>query len=1221
MDKSAIRNFAVEARRVLMKTAATEAGFYGVTREECREPVQKGRDFEVYETLAGTQNRIFGDDMKRRQNLVQAVREQGFDQVMEETAYTWFNRIIAIRFMEVNDYLPGRVRVLSSETGSATPDLVTRFLSVDLNMTEEEQERVQRAKEENRYDEAFRLLFIKQCNELNALLPGLFQKTDDYMELLLKLSYTSDGVVRMLVDNIPEDHFNVGTEGQVEIIGWLYQYYNTELKDDTFAKLKEHIKITKERIPAATQIFTPEWIVRYMVENSLGRVWIDHLRALDPSLDEKAKAEEFGWKYYQPQSVQEEDVEEQLVKIRGSYQDLTPQDLLCLDPCMGSGHILVSMFDVLMDIYRSEGFRERDAVFDILEKNIRGLDIDRRAYQLSYFALMMKAKGYNRIFFRGKAMEDGTRQAVEPRVYAIEESDSISRNHMKFFGAALSMEEQEEALDQMGRLLDLFEDAREYGSILKMEDFNWELLERFGDSYGEEGQIHLEMVGIEDTAARLKALLAQGKVMASRYHAVVTNPPYMGSGFGQKLTGYVRNQYFDAKSDMFAVFMEACQEYAKKDGYVAMVTPQSWMFLAVFEKIREKLLGTASLICLAHLGLGAFDDGFGTVTFVLRRRSLNQIGVYVDLTEERDGREKERKLLENPVTYENKLWDFRDMPKKAIAFWCSLAFKNIFASCPSLGDCFSLECGIKNGNNAAFLRGWHEVSLAETNTEKDREKSLRHMKEGTRTWFRCNKGGGYRKWYGNYEYVLDLAWDARNIKALISPGTYRLRRKENYFRETIAWPLVSGSRFSCRFMDSDTLPDVNANMIRIKGDQEYCLMGYMNSKVFNYILGMLNPSLAFPIETVGAAPYREIRDDRIEALVKENIQLSRQDWDSTEKSWDFKMHPLVAISRQQKDLFPHRDHVEIQDCFLLWERECERRFQRVRENEEALNRIFIKAYGLEEELQPQVEDGDISVSLADEGREIRSLISYGVGCMLGRYSLDEEGIRFAGGTLESGENQTYPADADGVIPITDEPYFQDDIVERWEGFVKAAFGEKALDKNMRYVAKVLGTRGNTPKEAIRNYFLHDFYRDHCNAYSVTGSGKRPIYWLFDSGKQDGFKCLIYIHRYHRDLVGTIRSEYLVKTQSAIEYALKNAEYTISTSESAVDRAVAVRKRDKYVKQLAEIRTYYQALSHVALKRIDLDLDDGVKVNYGKFQGIEIGADGEKRQKINLLAKL
>ncbi len=566
MDKTAIKNFAIEARKILMKSAVKEAGFYGITKDGCKPPVQKGNDFEVYETVAGTENRIFGDDRRRRANLVKAIQEQGFDQVIEETAYTWFNRMIAIRFMEVNNYLPARVRVLSSEAGSTTPDIVTQADTVELNLTSEELDRIQIAKRENRYDDAFRMLFVKQCNELNEILPGLFEKTDDYMELLLKITYTSDGVVRMLVDTIPENNFNVDTEGQVEIIGWMYQYYNTELKDDTFTKLKKNVKITKERIPAATQLFTPDWIVRYMVENSLGRVWIEHLRAVETSVDEKEKAEEFGWKYYLPEAEQEEDVQAQLVEIRKTYKDLAPQDITCIDPCMGSGHILVYMFDVLMDIYRSEGFSEREAVFDILEKNIRGLDIDRRAYQLSYFALMTKARGYNRIFFRGHENMDGERVQAVPQVYAIEESNSIDRNQLKYFGAGLDEVQKNDAVDQMNGLLDTLKDAKEYGSILSVEDYDWGLLRAFVSRTDCEGQMSFESVGAENSKKLLARLVDIGEALAGKYDAVVTNPPYMSISNGtSNLIQYVKDHYQAYKSDFYTVFIGRCSEMLKRN--------------------------------------------------------------------------------------------------------------------------------------------------------------------------------------------------------------------------------------------------------------------------------------------------------------------------------------------------------------------------------------------------------------------------------------------------------------------------------------------------------------------------------------------------------------------------------------------------------------------------------------------------------------------------------
>ena len=745
MDKTAIRNFSIEARKILMKSAITEAGFYGITKDGCKDPVQKGNDFEVYETVAGTENRIFGNDIKRRANLVQAIKTLGFDQVIEETAYTWFNRIIAIHFMEVNNYLPTRVRVLSSETGSGTPDIITQADTVELNLTAEELENIQTAKRENRYDDAFRMLFIKQCNELNAILPGLFEKTDDYMELLLKITYTGDGVIRMLVDSIPENNFNVETEGQVEIIGWMYQYYNTELKDDTFAKLKDNIKITKERIPAATQLFTPDWIVRYMVENSLGRVWIEHLRAVAPSVDEKAKAEEFGWKYYLPEAEQEEDVQTKLVEIRKSYKDMTPQDITCIDPCMGSGHILVYMFDALMDIYRSEGFSEREAVFDILEKNIRGLDIDRRAYQLSYFALMMKARGYNKIFFRGHEDIDGNRVQAVPKVYAIEESNSISRDQLKFYGAGLNEMEKNNAINQMNGLLDTFNDAKEYGSILNVDNYDWKLLDQFTDGVDELGQMSLTGYAAGQSRGLLKKLIRVGEILAQKYDAVVTNPPYMGSsGMAPKLLQFVSKSYANSKSDLSTVFMERCIEFCCSGGTIAMINIPVWMFLVSFEHFREYMLKVIEFTSCIHFGRGVFGADFGTVSFALKKSQMvGYKGIYFRLFDKSssvdDIATKEKWFFKRKGEHVICQEKFASMAGTPIAYWVSKALLEAFEKNPQLNEVASTKQGLITGDNNRFLRTWYEV-----------EKSKLQSK-----WFTYNKGGDYRKWYGNNLLVVN----------------------------------------------------------------------------------------------------------------------------------------------------------------------------------------------------------------------------------------------------------------------------------------------------------------------------------------------------------------------------------------------------------------------------------------------------------------------------------
>lgn len=1243
MDKTAIRNFAIEARKILMKSAITEAGFYGITKDGCKSPTQKGNDFEVYETVAGTENRIFGDDIKRRASLVKAIGDIGFEQVIEETAYTWFNRIIAIRFMEVNNYLPTRVRVLSSETGSGTPDIISQSDTVELNLSAEELEKIQTAKRENRYDDAFRLLFIKQCNELNDILPGLFEKTDDYMELLLKITYTNDGVIRMLVDSIPESNFNVAnayredvrgtssseeTEGQIEIIGWMYQYYNTELKDDTFAKLKKNVKITKERIPAATQLFTPDWIVRYMVENSIGRVWIEHLRAVDPSVDEKAKAVEFGWKYYLPEAEQEEDVAAQLVEIRKSYKDLTPQDITCIDPCMGSGHILVYMFDVLMDIYRSEGFSEREAVFDILEKNIRGLDIDRRAYQLSYFALMMKARGYNRIFFRGHEDIDGNRVQAVPRVYAIEESNSIERDQLQYYGADLDEMQKNNAINQMNGLLYTLHDAKEYGSILNVENYDWKLLHSFVDSLDNSGQMSLVGFVAGRSQILLKKLVDIGETLARKYDVVITNPPYMGTkGMNARVSSYLKDNYDRSKGDLFAVFIEVANNMTRDKGYYSLITQRTWMFISAFEKLRDLLINVSTGVSFIELGAGAFDDLAGEVVqslvFVMNHSRVPQYhSLYQDLSssdyKEQDYINGEKKSI--------CVDSFGMIAGSPFAMKLSAAGVEAYSKGKYIKDIATPKKGLISSDNNRFLKIWFEV---DRNNIQFGMRSISEQ-DNRKKWVPHNKGGAFRKWYGNHEYVINWKEDGKEVKGYAGElyGSYsrQIMNEKYYFKNSISWSSISSQKIGVRYYPEGFTFDTAGPSLFIENseDDKCCIFALLSSAVAEYYIRATNPTINLLASDIANMPYIKPDEDnikRVKSSVEQCVGIACEDWDSFETSWGFERHPLISVIPKNRMLFDDIDDIDIAECFECWKLECDNRFKQLKENEEKLNSIFIEIYGLQEELTPEVDDKDITVRRADLGREIRSLISYAVGCMFGRYSIAELGLTYAGGKFDDSKYGRFPADKDAIIPITDEQYFDDDIVGRFEEFIKTVFGSKSLESNLEYIAEALGTKGNSSRDKIRTYFLNDFYKDHCNTYSVTGSGKRPIYWLFDSGKQNGFKCLIYLHRYTPDTVGLIRSDYLTKAQSMIENALKNAEYAINTSGSAVDRAQATKKRDKYIKQLAEIRAYYPALSHIALQRINLDLDDGVKANYEKFQNIEVSIEGEKKQKIDLLAKI
>lgn len=1254
MNKAAIKRFAIEARNKLRNSVTDKAGMLGITPEECSSPVTTGPDFKVYQTAAGTEVTLNKSQCELRKKLVDKIAERGFDTVVEEVAYTWFNRICAIRFMEVNDYLPSRVRVLSSEKdGKNEPDLVTMAPDVDLPFTEEEKEKIYDLKMKGTTaasDELFQKLFIKQCNALHEILPELFEETQDYTELLLDISYANkDDVIYMLVnqdDGIPEADFNVTSvneqgevTGQVEIIGWLYQYYNTELKDDTFAKLKKNIKITKERIPAATQLFTPDWIVRYMVENSVGRIWIDHLRALDPSVNEKETAEKFGWKYYLPEAKQEESVNVKLAEIRSNYKDLKPTDILCIDPCMGSGHILIAMFDVLMDIYTSTGYSEREAAFEIVEHNIHGLDIDQRAYQLAYFAVMMKGRGYNRRFFCGR---DDVKPM--PKVYAIAESNDILRSHLSLFGQSMEAKRRETAKEQMEYLLDIFKDGREYGSILNVEECDWELLQDYVEDLDADGQITFESYGSEETQKSLRLLIKVAKNLGQKYDAVVTNPPYMGaSGMGAKLSKYVKDNFADSKSDLFAVFIEKCGQMAKKNRYQAMITQHAWMFLSSFEKLRSKLL-MLDTVNMAHLGARAFEEIGGevvqTTSFVMRKsREIGYKGVYCRLIEPTSQKGKEDMFLAGDNQYEAVQDNFAKIPGSPVAYWASRYVFNAFVNGKSIGDMGIVRNGMKTGNNDRFIRLWWEISETKmcVNALNSKEAS-----ESGAKWFPYNKGGSFRKWYGNNEWLIN--WEKQGAE-VIGLAKQEKRNVQDYpdnmkFLPAVTWSLITSSKPSFRYKQFH-ISDIAGMSLYAECNIINDAIALLNSKVTNSLLGLLAPTLNYQAGDIARIPYIEPKVSVVQ-LVKKQICISKIDWDSFETSWDFKFHPLIPRIRgvwdtdemkNDTDNLPQRLSIAV--CFDDWQELCGNRFAQLKANEEELNRIFIDIYGLQDELTPEVEDKDVTVRKADLRRDIRSFISYAVGCMFGRYSIYEDGLMYAGGewdynkyedaawradgkpeTLEFYQNTYFMPDEDNIIPITDEEYFSDDIVERFVEFVETVYGKDTLEENLDFIAQALGNKGNSSREVIRNYFIKDFYKDHLKVYQ-----KRPIYWLFDSGKQNGFKALIYMHRYDADTVGRVRTDYLHRAQNYVETAMKSAEYTIENTSVASEKSKAMKAVSKYTKQLAEMQTYDQAIAHVANQRVEIDLDDGVKVNYAKFQGVEVAREGKKALKVDLLAKI
>lgn len=1184
MNKTAIKNFAIWARNKLITDISYRAGLIGITEKGIADALpQSTGDTRFYDIGAAEPYSISGEAVRQREKLVEVIRQKekdtdyttAYQYIIEEVAYTWFNRLIAVRFMEVNDYLPSHMRVLSSESGKLEPDLVTNPFDADLPFTEVEVQRILQLKLDNQLDEVFRILFIKQCNALNEILPSLFEKTKNYTELLLNLSIIDqDGVVYHLVHDIPEDDFNIGRGGQVEIIGWLYQYYNTEPKAAAFAKKG---KITKEEIPAVTQLFTPDWIVRYMVENSLGRLWVEGHP--DCALKE-------NWKYYLEEAEQEPEVQEQLTEIRREYALLNPEDIKIIDPCMGSGHILVYAFDVLMQIYESAGYSQRDAAKSILEHNIYGLDIDDRAYQLAYFAVMMKARQYNRRILNGENT---------CYVYAIQESNHINRSHLNYLGMGMDEMEREKAKLQLEGFLDTMTDAKEYGSILNVENYDWELLRRFVAAADTDGQVTFDSWGVEDTVEKLKQLVEIGETMARKYHTVCTNPPYMSVSSAQiKLYKYVCKHYESGKNDLYSVFIEKCKNYTKEGFFQAMITQQAWMFTAIYEKLRQQL-AEVSIVSDLQLGANAFEEIKGevvqTATFIIRNIGVKDyLGCYMDLTSGESELSKEKMFWSKNNIFYTKYNDFKGVPNESMAYWLSHDALVCFGNKKLSEDAITRE-GMTTADNERFLRCWYEVGRCNIGIGC---KQLEEIKLLHKKWFPYNKGGANRKWYGNRELVVNWENDGREIKSLKDEKTGRIR-SHNYnaeysFRECGTWTAICSGNIMVRYSPVGSLFDSKGASVFASNDGSLkYIIAMLNSKVSGVFLKVLSPAYEYKVGHVANVPLIYGSEEMVQGLSSDNISLSKGDWDSFETSWDFKKHPLL---QKVSTIF---------EAFAQWQAECDERFNRLKANEEELNRIFIDIYGLQDELTPKVEDKDVTVRKADLQRDVKSLLSYAVGCMFGRYSLDTEGLAYAGGEWDCSKYQTFIPDADNVIPITDEEYLEDDMVGRLCTWLKAVYGESTLEENIDFIAKALGNKGDSSRQIIRNYFLNDFFKDHCQTYSVTGSGKRPIYWLFDSGKQNGFKALVYLHRYTPDTIGNLRVDYLHRMQRVYESEMERMQDMIDHSTSAREIAASTKRKDKLAKQLKECREYDEKIGHLALSRTELDLDDGVKVNYRKLQ--------------------
>ena len=912
MNKTAVKSFAVWARRKLISEITYRAGLLGVTENGAAEPLpQSTKDLQFFDVGTKKTAEVQGAEIAQRGALVAAIQSKArdmdykaaFQSVAEEVAYTWFNRMAAIRFMEVNDYLPSRIRVLSSENpGKLEPDFVTTPFDAGLDLTPAERDRVLRLKDENRLDELFRMLFIKQCNKLHELLPELFEATSDYTELLLTLSFTDkDGVVYHLTHYIPESDFDIAhtdengkTPGQVEIIGWLYQYYNTEPKDEVFALLKKNVKITKERIPAATQLFTPDWIVRYMVENSLGRLFVNAQCSVGSEQrteaerieKEKELAGKMGWKYYLPEAEQTPEVRARLAAARTSQTtDFQVEDLKIIDPCMGSGHILVYAFDVLMQIYETQGYTQRDAARLIVEKNLCGLDIDRRAYQLACFAVMMKARQYNRRILNG---------GVRPNLYAIEDSAALTGEVLDFIANG-----SQKLRAGLQSLADDLADAKEYGSIIDVSPVDFDaLLARFEEiRAGDSGDL-FEAANRQLALDVVLPLVRQAQVMAQKYDVVVTNPPYMGaSGMSEKLSGYVKTYYPDSKSDLFAVFIERCGQMTKMNGYQAMITQHAWMFLSSFEKLRTKLLAT-DIVNMAHLGARAFEEIGGevvqTTAFICRKSNIeNYIATYKRLVDYNSQQAKEDAFLDcplNTVHYALKS-NFSKIPGSPIAYWVSEAMLLVFKNGRPMVEYAVGRKGLVTGNDGLYLKLWFEVdkhSFSVFNGFKNTK------------WKPCNKGGNYRKWFGNNDFIVNWGNAGEELADHRWPdGRQRssLRNSSYFFKEAITWTYItSGTKCFRYYPNGFAFAGTGPGLFPRSQADLMILLGYTNSSVFDGLLKLIGSS-TISLESGEVERVPVIMDDanrpEISIYVKENINLCKTDWDAYETSWDFKRHPLV----------------------------------------------------------------------------------------------------------------------------------------------------------------------------------------------------------------------------------------------------------------------------------------------------------------------------------------
>lgn len=1139
MNKSSLKKFATNARLELLEKVELQARRIGITADSI-----KKADIESSDAVYIDGRQLSNTERNQRNKLISRIEEIGFYRVMEETSYAWFNRFVALRYMEVNDYLPTRVRVLSSETDSAEPDMMKEALSLDLEL---DKKKVYEYKLNNQTDELFKYLIKVHCNDLSRYMPFMFETVENYTEILFPEGLLgTDSFVRQMTDTnyIPENYWE-----KVEIVGWLYQYY---ISDENERVIRAKKRYKAEELPFATQLFTPEWIVRYMVQNALGRYWTES-HPEDKDLIN-------NWEFYLKN--QQEDYDEKIKPYIN--KELEIEDIKCFDPAMGSGHILVYMFDVLYEIYSKNGYVERDIPRLIIEKNLYGLDIDDRAYQLASFSVVMKALQYNRRFLR--SIE---RDGLEMNLASIQETNSLSDEEIAY----LAGESLGESFDEMKNFISQFKDGKSIGSLIKIEYHNEEFLKQRLIDIEEQPDDLFELDLKDRTLVLFKNLIKQVGLMDCKYDVFITNPPYVGNKYlTTEIALYLRENYADVKSDLFSSFIDYSMETTKENGQIGFMSPFVWMFLSSYEKLREKIINETTISSLIQLEYSGFDGATVPIcTFTLRNFNIDLEGEYVRLSDFTGVKNQPIKTLEavqNPLVsyrYSFNQQNFNKIPGSPIAYWATKSIIKAFKNSIPLDRYGYSKKGLDTGNNNKYLRLWYEVSRESLNSK----------------WFPLSKGGAFRKWYGNQDYVIN--WK-ENGKELKNTANANIRNEKFYFQKLISWSDLTSGDFGARFYQEGFI--FEATGPSFISDDPLTILGFMNSNTFNYIAKFTMSTMHYTNGGVAKMPVLPFNLDT--KMVEENISLSKRDWDSFETSWNFKRHPLLEYNEKS-----------IKKSFNRWTELTNYEFYRLQENEEKINDTFIEVYGLEDELENTVKESDITVRKADLERDIKSFISYAIGCIFGRYSLDEEGLVNTGGELDSARYQIFSADEDNILPILSSSYFEDDIVEKFINFVKVTYDVDTLEENLNFIANAIGRRKNeTARDTLRRYFLNEYNKSHIQMYK-----KRPIYWLFTSGKEKAFNCLIYMHRYDKTTLSRIRTDYLHEVQTRMDSERSDLLSVISGDYTTKEINQAKNDLKPLERKINELIKYDELLHHMADQQIEIDLDDGVKVNYDKFKGL------------------